>query len=172
MQLMLVVIPLNTVFFMGDDNLQTMAEKRTFWVPTAVTMKAYCQYLEKIGKEADIALKNLEHQLSQLEKARNYGVQIAVGTDAGSPGVNHGIAIIDEIKLLMEAGFSTEETVKFATYNGAKLLRIDDMGLLIPEKPATFIAVKGDPSGLPDSLRELKGIYVKGELEQVPSKLQ
>jgi len=30
--------------------------------------------------------------------------------------------------------------------------------------PATFIAVKGDPSGLPDSLRHLKGVWVKGEM--------
>ena len=28
-------------FFMGQENLKRMAEKQIFWVPTAVTMKAY-----------------------------------------------------------------------------------------------------------------------------------
>ncbi|NNL76855.1 MAG: amidohydrolase family protein [Desulfobacterales bacterium] len=151
-------------FFMGADNLQAMADKAIFWVPTAVTMHAYCRYLTKIGQESDIARKNLDHQLEQLVKARKYGVQIAVGTDAGSPGVDHGIAIIDEMKLLMEAGFSIEETIKCATFNGVQLLGTNDMGLLTAKMPATFIAVKGDPTGLPDSLHELKRIYVSGEL--------
>jgi imidazolonepropionase-like amidohydrolase len=150
-------------FFMGDDNLKTMAEKRIFWVPTAVTMKAYCRYLLKIGKVTDIARKNLDHQLEQMQKARKYGVRIAVGTDAGSPGVDHGISIVDEMGLLMEAGYSIEETVKFATYSGAMILEIDDMGLLIPDMPATFLAVKGDPSKLPDSLQEQKKIFVNGD---------
>ena len=57
-----------------------------------------------------------------------------------------------------------EETVRCATFNGAQLLGIKDLGLLVPGMPATFIAVKGDPSGLPDSLKRLQGIWVKGEM--------
>ena len=30
-------------FFMGNDNLSLMADKAVFWVPTAVTMGAYCR---------------------------------------------------------------------------------------------------------------------------------
>jgi imidazolonepropionase-like amidohydrolase len=90
-------------------------------------------------------------------------VPIALGTDAGSPAVDHGDAIVDEIKILMEAGFTIEEAIRCATFNGAQLLGIRDLGLLVQRMPATFIAVKGDPSGLPDSLRHIEGVYVKGE---------
>ena len=151
-------------FFMGTDNLSLMADKAVFWVPTAVTMQAYCRYLNRIGKKNDIARKNLDHQVKQLQTARQLEVPIALGTDAGSPAVDHGIAVVDEMKILMKAGFSIEETVRCATFNGAQLLGIKDLGLLVPGMPATFIAVKGDPSGLPDSLRHIEGIWVKGEM--------
>ena len=64
--------------------------------------------------------------------ARQYEVPIALGTDAGSPAVDHGIAMIDEMKILMEAGFSIEKTIRCATFNGAQLLGIRDLGLLVP----------------------------------------
>ncbi len=150
-------------FFMGRDNLKSMAEKAVFWVPTAVTMQAYCHYLMQIGKNTDIARQNLDHQREQLMVARQLKVPIALGTDAGSPAVDHGAAILDEMKILMEAGFSIEETIRCATFNGAQLLGIRDLGLLVPGMPATFIAVKGDPSGLPDSLKRIQGVYLKGE---------
>ena len=40
---------------------------------------------------------------------------------------------------------SIEETVRCASFNGAQLFGIKDLGLLVPGMPATFIAVKGDP---------------------------
>jgi imidazolonepropionase-like amidohydrolase len=151
-------------FFMGTDNLSFMVEKAVVWVPTAVTMQAYNRYLNQIGKETAVALRNLDHQVEQLQTARQLKVPIALGTDAGSPAVDHGIAMVDEMKIFIKAGFSIEETVRCATFNGAQLLGIKDFGLLVPGMPATFIAVKGDPKGLPDSLRQLLGVWVKGEL--------
>jgi len=94
-------------FFMGSDNLRLMAEKAVFWVPTAVTMQAYCRYLKRIGNDADIARKNLDHQVEQLFKARLLKVPVALGT---------------------------------------------------------FVVVEGSPVDLPDSLRQIEGVWVKGEL--------
>jgi len=150
-------------FFMGADNLSLMAEKAVVWVPTAVTMQAYGRYLKKIGKTTAVALRNLDHQVEQLQTARQFEVPIALGTDAGSPAVDHGMAIVDEMKIFIEAGFSIEEAVRCATFNGAQLLGIKDLGLLVPGMPATFIAVKGNPAGLPDNLRQLLGVWVKGK---------
>jgi len=140
-----------------------VAEKAVVWVPTAVTMQAYGRYLKKIGKTPAVALRNLDHQVEQLQTARQFKVPIALGTDAGSPAVDHGRAIVDEMKIFIEAGFSIEEAVRCATFNGAQLLGIKDLGLLVPGMPATFIAVKGNPAGLPDNLRQLLGVWVKGK---------
>ena len=150
-------------FFMGTDNLNLMVEKAVVWVPTAVTMQAYGRYLKKIGKKTAVALRNLDHQVEQLQTARQLKVPIALGTDAGSPAVDHGRAIVDEMEIFIKAGFSIEETVRCATFNGAQLLGIKNLGLLVRGMPATFIAVKGNPKGLPDSLRQLLGVWVNGK---------
>ncbi len=143
-------------FFMGKDNLKLMAERNIFWVPTAYTMKAYAQCLDPSGIKADIAKKNLDHQLQQISTAKTLGVPIALGTDAGSIGVHHGSAIIEEMKLMMDAGYSIQEAVKCAAFNGAMLLGVTPYGTLTKTAPATFIAVKGDPARLPKSLTDCR----------------
>ena len=150
-------------FFMGSDNLRLLADNGVIWVPTAVTMLAYCRYLEQLGKQTDIARKNLDHQIEQLHTARQLKVPIALGTDAGSPAVEHGHAVVDEMKILIQAGYTIEEVIRCASFNGAQLMGIKDLGLLAPGMPATFIAVEGDPSGLPESLWGPKEVYLKGE---------
>jgi imidazolonepropionase-like amidohydrolase len=76
--------------------------------------------------------------------------------------VDHGAAVADEMKLLMAAGFSLAEAVRCASFNGAGLIG-EDFGLLAEGRPATFVVVPGDPSGLPDSLCRVRAVYVDGE---------
>jgi imidazolonepropionase-like amidohydrolase len=157
-------------FFMGEANLVKMARKRIAWVPTAVTMQAY---RDKMGQEEkpdghkalqpSIAAMNLEHQMEQMQRARALGVRMAVGSDAGSPGVEHGEGIIAEMELMLEAGFSLPETVKAASRTGAILLNLDDRGIIAVNKRADFIAVKGQPLGLPKSLKNIAWLFIKGQ---------
>jgi imidazolonepropionase-like amidohydrolase len=149
-------------FFMGKENLNRLAERGTTWVPTAFTMKALGDRMKRKGADTDVVLKNLEHQIQQIQAAREIGVQIALGTDAGSAGVAHGQAVIEEMRILMDAGYPIEEIVKCAARSGALLLGLTRAGRLKKNMPATFIAVKGAPSQLPESLNQIKAIYIKG----------
>jgi len=149
-------------FFMGAENLKIMAEKGIVWVPTACTMKAYAEHMKPGSVEHEVSRMNLDHQLEQISKARELGVTVALGTDAGSIGVHHGSAVIEELKLLITAGYSLPEAVKSSSKNGADLLGINDFGILASGKPATFLAVKGDPSKLPASLSAIQAIYING----------
>ncbi|MDP3282829.1 MAG: amidohydrolase family protein [Desulfobacterales bacterium] len=149
-------------FFMGIENLKTMAEKGVVWVPTACTMKAYAEYMKPGSIEHEVSRMNLDHQIEQISKARELGVTVALGTDAGSIGVHHGSAVIDEMELLLQAGYSLPEAVRSSSKNGADLLGIYDFGILASGKPATFLAVKGDPSKLPGSLSAIQAIYING----------
>ena len=154
-------------FFMGKENLEKMAEKRVVWVPTVYTMKAYAEHMKRqTGRidPADVARRNLEHQLKQLSMARELGVPVALGTDAGSLGVHHGTAVIEELKLFMEAGYSLSDAVRCATLNSAKLLGLKNYGTLEEKKSATFVAVKVGPSSLPAGLKEIKALYIRGKL--------
>ncbi len=151
-------------FFMGEDNMKRMADRRVFWVPTAFSMKAMREHMHAGSAQSAVAAKVLEAQLEQMGRARDLGVRIAAGTDAGSFGVRHGAALAEELKLMVEAGFSVEEAICSATSAGARLLGLDrEFGRLGPGMPANFIVVCGPPSGLPGSLGEVKVVCVKGE---------
>lgn len=86
-------------FFMGRENLELMAEKGTFWVPTLFTMKAYSANINsaQAGADRQVIEKNLNHQIEQLAMARELGVNVALGTDAGSLGVLHGESMVEEM---------------------------------------------------------------------------
>ncbi len=152
-------------FFMGEDNLKRMADKGIFWIPTACTMKGYAEQLPSDSVEVSVAHKNLEHQLEQIAKARELGVRIGTGTDAGCLGVFHGAAMIEELKLLIKAGFSISGAIRCAALNGANLLRLPDTGAILPGMKATLIAVRGNPSMLPESLGTIEKLFISDEAE-------
>lgn len=151
-------------FFMGDENLKRMAEKGVAWVPTLVPMDAYHRIKHLSGNpEGDIAKRNLDHQIQQVSRGMDYGVIIAAGTDAGSPGVFHGRALGEEIRLLMSAGLSPEKAVQCATFNGARLLDMENtIGRITRGMPATFMVVKGGPDQFPASFISPRAVYVEG----------
>lgn len=148
-------------FFMGEENLKKMADHQIFWVPTAVTMKALSAHAVQSG----VASMILENQLEQMRRARRLGVPVASGTDAGSFGVRHGLALAEELALMVEAGFSVEETVRNATSVGARLLGLDhELGRIRPGMPANFLVVPGPPADFPRSLAFLSAVYLNGEI--------
>ena len=155
-------------FFMGRENLSRMVDRGVVWVPTAVTMKAYGDWLasSKKGDEssmADIAHRNLEHQLDQIRMAHELGVTVALGTDSGSTRVHHGKAVREELLLLIQAGFSIEAAVKCATRTGATLMQLQDRGALLPGMRADFLAVKGSVDDVPNALESIEGLFVSGK---------
>jgi imidazolonepropionase-like amidohydrolase len=151
-------------FFMGPENLSRLADQGITWVPTAVTMQAYAEVFKQAGKNPDVARRTLNHQLDQLAIARRLGVNVALGTDAGTPGVHHGAAVIAEMKLMIQAGFTLPEAVRCASQNAARLAGAD-CGLLDRGRPATFIAVEAEPSALPEKLRHIRAVFINGERE-------
>ncbi|MBI9074869.1 MAG: amidohydrolase family protein [Desulfatibacillum sp.] len=152
-------------FFMGRENLKRMADKGTVWVPTAVTMESYAQSLPMEDPQRDGALRNLEAQVKLISLARELGVTLAVGTDAGSTGVHHGRSLWREMALFMEAGFSVEEVIQATCRTGAGLLELPDLGVLEAGKEATLVVVKGSPKDLPQSLKNPVAVIVRGEVQ-------
>lgn len=149
-------------FFMNPKNMDKMAEKQIAWIPTVFTMKAFADHLARTGRPNEVAVRNLEHQLEQIRRAKAAGVRIVVGTDAGSIGVHHGSGIIEEMRLFMQAGLTLAETVCCATHRGAELIGLKDTGLLAEGMAASFIACRGKPAELPASLTAIEQMILKG----------
>ncbi|WP_163338836.1 amidohydrolase family protein [Desulfopila sp. IMCC35008] len=151
-------------FFMGRDNLERMAAKGVVWVPTAVTMKMYAEVRKLQGDKdgAEIAHRNLMHQLEQISMAVELGVEVGLGSDSGSSGVLHGESLVDEMKLLIKGGLSLAGSIRSATLVGARLLGIENWGTIEVGKRADFLVARGGPGQLPRKFSYLEDIYTSG----------
>jgi imidazolonepropionase-like amidohydrolase len=149
-------------YFMGKENLLKMRDQGIIWVPTAIPMKAYANMLAPESVESDIARRTLDHQLQQMTLARELGVVVAAGSDAGSPGVEHGAGLVEELKLLRLAGYSVEEAIRCASFNGAALIPSRLSGRIEAGERATLLVVPGSPDRLPDSLTDVHPLFTAG----------
>ncbi|WP_028323612.1 amidohydrolase family protein [Desulfatirhabdium butyrativorans] len=142
-------------FFIGRDVLLRMADAGTVWVPTAVTMKAYAEALPAGSLQADIARRTLDEQIRQLRLARQFGVRVAMGTDAGSMGVHHGRSYLEEFRLFLAAGYTVGEAAGCAARQGAALLGLDRLGTIEAGKQAVLVKIGGGPEMVPNHLEHL-----------------
>jgi len=149
-------------YFMGEDNLRRLADKGAVWVPTAIPMAALAASDDLNALQQDVARRTLDHQLEQIHKAHSLGVMIALGTDAGGQGVDHGTAVRRELGLLMAAGLGLAQAVRCASLNAAQLMRLAGRGALIPGWSADFIVVPGSPDALPETLQTVQAICLAG----------
>lgn len=134
--------------FMNRELLDLMLEKGTFLVPTLsapVNILAHGKeegipdaVIEKTKRVADIHFRS-------IQMAREAGVRIAMGTDAGTPFNRHGYNGA-ELLYLVQNGFSAAEAIESATYQAAQLLGMEEIiGSIAPGKQADFILLDQNP---------------------------
>lgn len=108
----------------------------TFFVPTLAAAWA-------MKRLFPAALGHAKRWVGQMHKA---GVPIALGTDAGAPGVVIGRAAHKELELLVESGLTPMEAIVAGTSNAAGVIRrADQLGTIAPGKQADLVAIAGDP---------------------------
>ncbi|MCB0493950.1 MAG: amidohydrolase family protein [Cyclobacteriaceae bacterium] len=86
------------------------------------------------------------------------GGRVAYGTDDSYIFATPGFSNIRELQLLRETGMHTLEVLKAATYNSAKTLREDKLGLVRPGYIADLMIIDGSP------LYNLRYMYSFGAL--------
>lgn len=117
-----------------------MAQRGTWYVPTF----AIYRWHGTIGPEyKQVRARAMwEHHRRSFDLARQAGVRIATGTDAGSYGYAENAL---ELELLVEAGLSPLEAIEVSTRRAAECMGIDkDTGTLQPGKQADLLVVDGD----------------------------
>ena len=124
-----------------DEILQRMKEKGTYLVPTTYLADAIdlSQLPPPIRAKAEWILPRAKES---VRKAIEAGIHIAYGTDAAV--YPHGLNA-RELNTLVQRGMAPLESLRTATVHAAKLLGVDDRGVIAAGKLADVIAVPGNP---------------------------
>ena len=85
-----------------------------------------------------------EHN-SLLPNARQLGLQIGVGTDAGFPPTAPGESLHRELAALAAVGYSNEEVLAQATYKNAVAIHADGCGVCENGFHADFLVLREEP---------------------------
>ncbi len=152
--------------FLDDETIKMMKENNVFLVPTL----AAPHWISEKGREAGIpehavaksdAIKN-DH-VKSFQMAYEAGVNIAMGTDAGTPFNEHGKNSF-ELALMVKNGMKTMDAIKAATAKGAELLGISDqVGTLSAGKQADLLILDKDPLEDIDNINKVNSVYKDGQ---------
>ncbi|GLZ33777.1 imidazolonepropionase [Lentzea sp. NBRC 105346] len=92
------------------------------------------------------------------------GVPITTGTDAGIPGVAHGVSLLVELELLVRAGLSPVAALRAATSTPASLWGLADRGRIRSGLRADLVLVEGDPTSDISAMRGITRVWRNGSL--------
>ncbi len=89
------------------------------------------------------------------------GGLLCSGADAGRH-ILPGFGDQRNYELLIEAGFSTEETIQIMTGNGAKALGRSDIGTIQVAKRANFVILNGNLAENTTVIRKVETVFKNG----------
>ena len=119
-----------------DELVRMMLDKGTYFVPTIAIAWAYKEIYPDIFSSLKKAVKKLH----------DAGINIAAGTDSGTPGVVIGKGLHKELELMVAAGIKPMEAIKAGTRNAADNLgKGSELGTIEKGKLADMIVVLGNP---------------------------
>ena len=142
-------------FFMTRDILGRMADKRIAWVPTFSPVHFQWAHPESAGWDAATIAnlrRILDSHLEHVAIAHALGVELVAGSDAGSPGVVHGTALIDELLHFLEAGIPMRDVLRSATSRPRRLWDLAAVNIR-PGNAAELVIFEQSPFADPIALR-------------------
>ena len=147
--------------FLNEEAISLMLAQDVPLVPTLTALYNIQSKGQAAGIPTFVVDKTVKvwpsHQRSVV-MARGAGVPTAMGTDAGSCCNLHG-KNLEELKHLVEAGYSPMDALQSATQIGAKVLGLEsELGTIEEDKLADMIVVEGNPLEDIGILLELEAI--------------
>ncbi|MBI4800531.1 MAG: amidohydrolase family protein [Desulfarculus sp.] len=139
-------------FFLERPLLREMAARRVSWLPTCAAVRAHAQDPEgrHTPEERQRLASILKGQMQALRLAEGLGVDLVLGSDAGSYGLEHGVALFEEMACWLEAGVRPQTVFAAATSRAARLLGLaGQVGSLEKGAVAWLLGVPGDPQADP-----------------------
>lgn len=147
--------------YLDDPLIELMKERNVAWVPTLYVYQVIAE-TEGIPAYAQIKAKKItELHQSAFKQYFKSGVLIGAGSDAGSCDTPHP-SVIEEMELMIKLTGDITESIKTATVNAGKILKMN-IGQLTEGYKADFIVLKDNPLEDIMHLREVQAVYVDGK---------
>lgn len=106
-------------YFVGEEALCLMAEKKVSLVPTIYALKSILPFLG--AGDAEHIIETIAGHIKTLKLASALGVELKVGSDSGAKGLGHGAGFFKEMGEFSAAGLSKEEIIRAACLDGIKV---------------------------------------------------
>ncbi|MCK4471024.1 MAG: amidohydrolase family protein, partial [Anaerolineae bacterium] len=134
--------------YLNEETISLMVNRDVPLIPTLSAL----YNIESKGVSAGIpafavdkTLRIKPFHLESLRMAREAGVRVAMGTDAGTPFNVHS-KNLGELKRLVEVGYSPMEALESGTRIAAQVLGLEnELGTIEEGKLADLIVVEGNP---------------------------
>ena len=153
--------------FLDEECLELMKKQNTFLVPTLCAPQCI---IDK-GIENGVAkyavtktLKVKDAHVESVKKAYEKGIQIALGTDAGTPFNYHNNTAY-EMELLARLNIPYMDILKIATINSARCVGVEkDYGSIEVGKQADLVCLNENPLENISNVRKINRVIQSGKI--------
>lgn len=153
--------------FLDDECLELMKQQNTFLVPTLCAPQCIIDkgVENGVAKYAvDKTLKVKDAHVESVKKAYDKGIQIALGTDAGTPFNYHNNTAY-EMELLARLNIPNMDILKIATINSAKCVGVEkDYGSIEVGKQADLVCLNENPLENISNVRKINRVIQSGKI--------
>jgi imidazolonepropionase-like amidohydrolase len=127
------------------EGARLMKERGTFHVPTISAIRGMVEHPDEVPAYAvEKATRVADLARDAFRRSVRVGVPIACGTDAGTPFNPHGNTT-REIVRMVEWGLTPLKAMQAATSNAARLLRLQDAGVVAEGAAADLVLYDENP---------------------------
>ena len=112
-------------FFMTEAALRSLGEHNVYWVPTVGALRRAVERSDVGHEVIQFVDRMIYEHLALVRKAFEWGIPLAVGTDAVLPDRRYRSIYEAELRYFIQAGIPRDAVLAIACEGGKKLLEIN-----------------------------------------------